>query len=121
MVLPLFRSFPTMGVPYSKQIDLAFDQVGPFLQTAKFIILALGTFQILATLALGFVLGLIFLALIALLITVNPDLEAERRAIVTPVLRMLTRRVVPGPGTPIPGVRADAAGHRRREDTEKYK
>lgn len=110
-----------MGVPYSKQIDLAFDQVGPFLQTAKFIILALGTFQILATLALGFVLGLIFLALIALLITVNPDLEAERRAIVTPVLRMLTRRVVPGPGTPIPGVRADAAGHRRREDTEKYK
>ena len=83
-----------MGVPYSKQIDLAFDQVGPFLQTAKYIFYLFGVFHVFATLILGLLLGSILLALVALLISINPDLDAERRAIVTPVLRRITWLVV---------------------------
>lgn len=79
-----------MGIPYSKQINAAFDQVTPLvgagfevLQTTKNISILLAAIQVVTVL----ILGLILLTLIALLISVNPDLEAERAAIVTPVVR----------------------------------
>lgn len=79
-----------MGIPYSKQIHAAFDQVTPLvaagfevLQTTKNISILLAAIQVVTVL----ILGLILLTLIALLISVNPDLEAERAAIVTPVVR----------------------------------
>lgn len=79
-----------MGIPYSKQINAAFDQVTPLvaagfevLQTTKNISILLAAIQIVTVV----ILGAILLTLVALLISVNPDLEAERTAIVTPVLR----------------------------------
>jgi hypothetical protein len=80
-----------MGVTYSKQIDSAFDQIGPFLQATKQISLSLAVFYVVTTLILGFMLCVVMLALLALLVTVNPDLEAERRAMVTPVVRRMAR------------------------------
>lgn len=79
-----------MGIPYSKQIHAAFDQVTPLvaagfevLQTTKNISILLAAIQVVTVV----ILGLILLTLLALLISVNPDLEAERAAIVTPVVR----------------------------------
>jgi hypothetical protein len=79
-----------MGIPYSKQINAAFDQVTPLvsagfevLQTTKNISILLAAIQV-VTVA---ILAAILLTLIALLISVNPDLEAERAAIVTPVVK----------------------------------
>jgi hypothetical protein len=81
-----------MGLPYSKQINAAFDQVTPLvaagfevLQTTKDIAILLAVIQVLV----AFTLILILLALIALLFTVNPDLENERRQLVTPVMQWL--------------------------------
>ena len=79
-----------MGIPYSKQINAAFDQVTPLvsagfevLQTTKNISILLAAIQVVTVL----ILGLILVTLLALLISVNPDLEAERAAIVTPVVK----------------------------------
>jgi hypothetical protein len=79
-----------MGIPYSKQINAAFDQVTPLvsagfevLQTTKNISILLAAIQVVTVL----ILAAILLTLIALLISVNPDLEAERVAIVTPVVK----------------------------------
>jgi hypothetical protein len=79
-----------MGIPYSKQIHAAFDQVTPLvaagfevLQTTKNISILLAAIQVVTVL----ILAAILLTLLALLISVNPDLEAERVAIVTPVVR----------------------------------
>lgn len=86
-----------MGLPYSKQINAAFDQVTPLvaegfkvLETTKNIAVILLWIQIVTVLLLFFIL----LALVALLITTNPDLEAERKVVITPVVRWLSRRVV---------------------------
>ena len=79
-----------MGIPYSKQINAAFDQVTPLvsagfevLQTTKNISILLAAIQVVTVL----ILAAILLTLIALLISVNPYLEAERAAIVTPVVK----------------------------------
>jgi hypothetical protein len=79
-----------MGIPYSKQINAAFDQVTPLvsagfevLQTTKNISILLAAIQVVTVI----ILGAILVTLLALLISVNPDLEAERAAIVTPVVR----------------------------------
>jgi hypothetical protein len=79
-----------MGIPYSKQINLAFDQVTPLvaagfkvLQTTKNITFLLAAIQILTT----FLLSLILLTLLGLIITVSPDLEYERQILVTPMIR----------------------------------
>ncbi|KAM0697376.1 hypothetical protein Q7P36_002229 [Cladosporium allicinum] len=79
-----------MGIPYSKQINAAFDQVTPLvsagfevLQTTKNISILLAAIQVVTVI----ILGAILLTLLALLISVNPDLEAERAAIVTPVVK----------------------------------
>ncbi|PSK58734.1 hypothetical protein C1H76_8690 [Elsinoe australis] len=79
-----------MGIPYSKQINAAFDQVTPLvaagfqvLETTKNISLLLLAIQILTVLLLA----LIQTTLLVVLITVNPDLESERAQIVTPVMK----------------------------------
>jgi dolichol kinase len=79
-----------MGIPYSRQINAAFDQVTPLvasgfevLQTTKNISILLAAIQVITVV----ILGLILLTMLALLITMNPDLEAERAAIVTPVMK----------------------------------
>jgi hypothetical protein len=86
-----------MGIPYSKQINAAFEQVTPLvaegfkvLETTKNISILLAAIQVLTVLLLL----LIFGALIALLITINPDLEHERRILVTPVLRWFAAWIV---------------------------
>ncbi|OCT52624.1 hypothetical protein CLCR_10837 [Cladophialophora carrionii] len=86
------RAHPTMGLPYSKEIHAAFDQVTPLvaagfevLQTTKDIAILLAVIQVVTALSLI----LILLALIALLFTVNPDLEKERVQLVTPFMQWL--------------------------------
>ncbi|CZR55593.1 uncharacterized protein PAC_05481 [Phialocephala subalpina] len=88
-----------MGIPYSKQIHLAFDQsriafdqVTPLvahgfkvLQTTRNITYAVAAIQVLTVVFLG----LILITLLALIITVSPDLEYERKELVTPVVRWL--------------------------------
>jgi len=81
-----------MGLPYSKQIRAAFDQVTPLvaagfevLQTTKDIAILLAVIQVITAIALIFIL----LALVALLFTVNPDLEEERAQLVTPFMKWL--------------------------------
>ena len=88
-----------MGIPYSKQINTAFDQVAPLvaatldvLHTTRNISYLLAAVQVLTA-----VLQLVTVfAIIGLLITVNPDLTKERKALVTPVLQYLASYVMPG-------------------------
>jgi hypothetical protein len=79
-----------MGIPYSKQINAAFDQVTPLvaagfqvLETTKNIAVLLAFIEVF----IFILLGLILIALCILLVTVNPDLEEERRELVTPVIK----------------------------------
>ncbi|KAF1357479.1 hypothetical protein EJ07DRAFT_128922 [Lizonia empirigonia] len=79
-----------MGIPYSREINAAFEQVTPLvaagykvLRTTKNISIILAIIQVLTVVFLG----LILLALIVLIYTVNPDLEHERRTYITPLLR----------------------------------
>jgi hypothetical protein len=79
-----------MGIPYSKQINIAFDHVAPLvaagfvvLQTTRNITYLLAAIQVLTALFLFFIL----VTLLALIITVNPELEYEREVLVTPVVR----------------------------------
>jgi ABC-type xylose transport system permease subunit len=60
------------------------------LQTTKNITFLLAAIQILTTVSLG----LILITLLALIITVNPDLEHERQVLVTPVMRWLADSVM---------------------------
>lgn len=81
-----------MGIPYSKQINNAFDQVTPLvaagfevLQTTKNIAILMAYIQVFTAATLT----MILLALLGLIFTVNPDLETEREQIVTPVMQWL--------------------------------
>lgn len=81
-----------MGMPYSKQINAAFEQVTPLvaagyqvLQTTKNISILLAAIQVLTVIFLG----LILLAMLGLLISINPDLERERQVLVTPTLKQV--------------------------------
>ncbi|KAF2873615.1 hypothetical protein BDV95DRAFT_488790 [Massariosphaeria phaeospora] len=83
-----------MGIPYSREINAAFEQVTPLvaagfkvLQTTKNISILLAVIQVLTV----FFLFLILLALILLLYCVNPDLATERKQLVTPFLQSLAR------------------------------
>ena len=87
-----------MGIPYSQAIRAAVDQVTPLvaagfevLQTTKNISILLAAIQVITVV----ILALILLAVLALLITVNPDLHAERVAIVTPVVKWCACWVMP--------------------------
>jgi hypothetical protein len=86
-----------MGIPYSKQINLAFDQVTPLvakgfeiLQTTRNITYVVAAVQVLTAVFLG----LILITLLALIITVSPDLEYERQVLVTPVIKGIARTFV---------------------------
>ncbi|KAJ7040789.1 hypothetical protein C8F04DRAFT_1082136 [Mycena alexandri] len=79
-----------MGIPYSRQINAAFDQVTPLvaegfkvLQATRNISILLAVIQVLTVILLLQILVL----LLAILITVHPNLEHERDALVTPALR----------------------------------
>ncbi|KAJ4004850.1 hypothetical protein NW752_009486 [Fusarium irregulare] len=81
-----------MGMPYSKQVHAAFDQVTPLvaagfevLKTTKNIAILLAVIQVLVAI----VLTLTLFAILALIYSVNPDLEEERRAIVTPCMQWI--------------------------------
>lgn len=69
-----------MGIPYSRQINAAFDQVTPLvaagfevLRTTRDISILLAVIQVLTVIFLG----LILVALVVLLYCVNPDLEVR--------------------------------------------
>jgi len=86
-----------MGIPYSKQINAAFDEVTPLvaagfdvLRTSRNISILLAAIQVFSVLLLG----LVLLTLIALLISVNPDLEYERQVLVTPAVRWIAQRAI---------------------------
>ncbi|KAH8666323.1 hypothetical protein BX600DRAFT_539430 [Xylariales sp. PMI_506] len=86
-----------MGIPYSKQIHHAFDQVTPLvaagfevLKTTKNIAILLAVIQLFTAV----VLSLILCALLGLLLAADPDLAAERAAIVTPTMRWLAAWVL---------------------------
>ncbi|KAI9692835.1 MAG: hypothetical protein M1822_004829 [Bathelium mastoideum] len=81
-----------MGIPYSREINSAFEQVTPLvaaayelLSTIKNIAILLAFIQILTVILLTFIL----VSLLGLLYTLNPDLAAERQQLVTPVMRWL--------------------------------
>jgi hypothetical protein len=117
---PPAKKAATMGIPYSKQINLAFDHVTPLvaagfkvLQTTRNVTYLLAAVQVLTAVFLG----LILITLLALIITVSPDLEHERQALVTPTVRWLAVSVMQyggwvkvGVGTVITGCCLGAAG-----------
>jgi hypothetical protein len=81
-----------MGLPYSKQINAAFDQVTPLvaagfevLQTTKDIAISVAIIQVLTLLTLV----LILVSLLGILCSVNDDLKHEREQLVTPAMRWL--------------------------------
>lgn len=87
-----------MGIPYSKQINSAFDQVTPLvaagfevLQTTKNISVLLAAVQVITAILLFFILG----ALLAILVSINPDLENERRSLITPTVKWFACWLMP--------------------------
>ncbi|KAL2444401.1 hypothetical protein ABEF95_016530 [Exophiala dermatitidis] len=86
-----------MGIPYSKEINAAFEQVTPLvaagyevLRTTKDIAILLACIQVLTVVLLF----LILMALLGLLLSVNPDLVDERQQLVTPALQWLASSVL---------------------------
>ena len=81
-----------MGIPYSKQINAAFNQVTPLvasgyelLETVKNIAIIILVIQIgIITLLL-----LNLIALLGLLFSISPDLEQERKQLVTPAMKWI--------------------------------
>lgn len=93
----LFHQNHKMGIPYSKEINSALDQVAPLvaagfvvLRTTKNISILLMILQILTVLLLG----LLLLAAFGIILSVNPDLVAERKALVTPVMKWIAAWIV---------------------------
>ncbi len=76
-----------MGVPFSREIEKASHHIDTLVPTVN---IALWTI-IWVSIILLILIATILVAFIALLITVNPDLERERKALVTPVLRALLK------------------------------
>ena len=81
-----------MGIPYSREINAAFSQVTPLVQSAyevldttKNIAVFLAYLQVLIAVTLL----LILFCMIGLLFTLNPDLEKERQLLVTPVMKWI--------------------------------
>lgn len=79
-----------MGIPYSKQINAAFNQVTPLvasgyelLETVKNIAIVILLIQIGLLILLLLNLG----ALLGVIISINPDLDKERRSLVTPTMK----------------------------------
>jgi len=84
-----------MGIPYSRQINAAFDQVTPLvaqayavLDVTKNIAILLAVIQVVSVLLLAMILS----ALVAIIIAVTPDLEEERKTLVTPTIKAILHR-----------------------------
>ncbi|PMD30798.1 hypothetical protein L207DRAFT_519908 [Hyaloscypha variabilis F] len=73
-----------MGMPFSREVQKASQHVE---NIAPYAVSALSAITW-ASIVLSFLIGALLLAVIALLITVNPDLEQERKLLVTPLLRV---------------------------------
>jgi hypothetical protein len=81
-----------MGALYSREIRAAIDQLTSLVaavQTTKNIFIFLAAIQVIKVI----ILALILLAMLALLVTMNPDLEDERAAVVTPAVKWSIRRL----------------------------
>ena len=81
-----------MGILFSQEIYGAVDQFTPLLaavQTTKNIFILLAAIQVIKAI----ILALILLAILALLVTMNPNLEDERAAAVTPVMKWIIHRL----------------------------
>ena len=81
-----------MGILFSQEIYGAVDQLTPLfaaVQTTKNIFILLAAIQVIKAI----ILALILLAILALLVTVNPNLEDERAAVVTPAVKWIIRRL----------------------------
>ena len=81
-----------MGILFSQEIYGAVDQLTPLLaavQTTKNIFILLAAIQVIKAI----ILALILLAILALLVTMNPNLEDERAAVVTPAVKWIIRRL----------------------------
>lgn len=81
-----------MGIPYSREINAAFEQVTPLvasgyqvLNTTKNIAVALFVIEIISVILLSAIL----IGIIGLLYTLNPDLEHERKVFVTPAMKWI--------------------------------
>ena len=92
-----------MGIPYSREINQAFEQVTPLvaagfevLETTKNIAVALFFIEIFSAV----ILTLVLLALIGLLFTLNPDLEHERKVLVTPAMKWIASWSLTAHGAP---------------------
>lgn len=90
-----------MGIPYSREINAAFEQVTPLvaagfevLQTTKNISILLAAIQVLTVILLGFILA----ALIGVLICIDPDLREEKQALVTPAVNWVASWVMKARG-----------------------
>ena len=99
-----------MGIPYSKDLVAAASEV---LKPTKYILSLLACIQVLIVLLLT----LILLALVGLMVTLNPDLKEERRRFVTPMARWLIGWVEVGRG----GVGAARRSTGSEEDYKKEK
>ena len=93
-----------MGIPFSREINAAFEQVTPLVQaayevleTTKNIALILLAIQVMTIITLL----LMLLALVGLLITMNPELERERKLLVTPVMKWIASWSMTASGHPM--------------------
>lgn len=88
-----------MGIPYSKQINAAFDQVTPLVASAYEVLETTKNIAIFITAIQIGIITLLFinlLALLALLFTLHPELEDVRDKLVTPALRWTADWIVYG-------------------------
>ena len=79
-------------MPYSREVRAAVDQLTPLfaiIQTTKNIFILLAAIQVIKAI----ILALVLLAMLALLVTMNPDLEDERAAVVTPAVKWIIHRL----------------------------
>lgn len=72
-----------MGLPFSHEVQKASAHIDSTVPYVKFALVAV----VLASIIVPILIGTLLVAVLALLITVNPDLIAERQRLVTPVLK----------------------------------
>jgi hypothetical protein len=81
-----------MGILFSQEIYGAVDKLKTLpaaVRTTKNIFILLAAVQVIKAI----ILALILLAILALLVTMNPDLEDERAAVVTPAVKWIICRL----------------------------
>ncbi|KAH9833349.1 hypothetical protein Tdes44962_MAKER08798 [Teratosphaeria destructans] len=103
-----------MGVPYSREIDAALNQITPLvaeasdmLQTTRTVSLLFAAVQILTLLFRA----LTLIVLLGILLSINPDTSAQRQALVTPVMEWMTSWLTPTEEESQPHDGVDKAEH----------